>query len=219
MSEVVDAYWSVESVARSAIILPDGCVDVVQREGVLRVVGPMTRARTIGRSAHPIAGIRFLPGAVRAWLGVSPRELLDDVVEGREIAALASARTLADVLRMCRPATPRRGLAYAVNQLRRAPATSVALLAETIGMSARQLQRLFVEEVGLSPKRFARVQRLQVLVGPWRDQRSMPLRRAAFEAGYADQAHMGREVRALCGMTPVALRAAMSDSFKTHPTR
>jgi AraC-like DNA-binding protein len=62
-----------------------------------------------------------------------------------------------------------------------------------------------------------RLQRLLALAG----HRRQGLALLAAEAGYADQAHMSREVRALTGQNPAALlpgaasTLALSDLFKT----
>ena len=63
-------------------VLPDGCVDILWREGRLYAVGPDVVA------AHPqlmpgaqVLGARFQPGAARAWLGVPLDELVGTAVE------------------------------------------------------------------------------------------------------------------------------------------
>jgi AraC-like DNA-binding protein len=76
----------------------------------------------------------------------------------------------------------------------------VADVARDTGWSRRHLTSSFTGEFGLSPKQLARVVRLQqarslVLAG-------RPLGDVAVSAGYADQAHLTREWRALAGCTP-----------------
>jgi AraC-like DNA-binding protein len=76
----------------------------------------------------------------------------------------------------------------------------VADVARETGWSRRHLTSSFTDEFGLSPKQLARVVRLQqarslVLAG-------RPLGEVAVSAGYADQAHLTREWRALAGCTP-----------------
>jgi methylphosphotriester-DNA--protein-cysteine methyltransferase len=96
----------------------------------------------------------------------------------------------------------------------------VAWLARDLGVGERQLERAFVERVGVGPKALVRVARLQALL-PRIDtaQAPVPWATLALDLGYADQAHMVREVKRLAGVTPTALgrsRAAartMSDSF------
>ncbi len=94
----------------------------------------------------------------------------------------------------------------------RGGAPQVARVARDLDLSPRQLQRLFEERVGIGPKALARVFRLS---------RALALHGAgggswaaiAVDAGYADQAHLVRECRALAGVAPTALGLGASDSF------
>ena len=75
----------------------------------------------------------------------------------------------------------------------------VEALAAEVGISARHLRRAFADNVGLSPKHYARVVRLQralAMTGAWSER--------AHAAGYYDQAHLISEVRELLGTTPQA---------------
>ena len=94
----------------------------------------------------------------------------------------------------------------AARRLGRAPATPVPVLAGALGLGERQLRRRFAAAVGYGPKTFARVERFRAALALVRA--GEPLARAAAEAGYADQAHMTREIAALAGRTPALLRAA-----------
>jgi methylphosphotriester-DNA--protein-cysteine methyltransferase len=74
--------------------------------------------------------------------------------------------------------------------------------ADELGFSSRQLRRIVVEHSGLGPKTYQRVVRLRQFLAD-----DGPLAQAAVNAGYADQAHLTREVSRLCGLSPAALRA------------
>ena len=93
------------------------------------------------------------------------------------------------------------------------PAWSTALdagrdvreIAERLGLSERQLHRRSLAAFGYGPKTLARIRRLQrALAVP------APVGGAAVAAaaGYADQAHLTREVRALAGVPFGRLRLA-----------
>lgn len=73
-------------------------------------------------------------------------------------------------------------------------------LARRTGASVRRLERLFRRHLGVGPKRFARIVRFRATLQELRKGRDHA--RVAVEAGYADQAHMVRELRALGGVTP-----------------
>ncbi|MBE8522224.1 helix-turn-helix domain-containing protein [Amycolatopsis sp. H6(2020)] len=80
----------------------------------------------------------------------------------------------------------------------------VAARAEDPGLSGavseRQLRRRFVQAVGYGPATYLRVSRFQraVALAP----HVSGLAALAAAAGYADQAHLSRECRALTGLTP-----------------
>ena len=97
----------------------------------------------------------------------------------------------------------------------------MAWLARDLGLGERQLERVFVERVGLGPKAFARVARLQAFL-PHLDGAGGRTSWAALAVGlgYADQAHMVREIKRLAGVTPTELARAraMSDSFNPPTT-
>jgi AraC-like DNA-binding protein len=69
-------------------------------------------------------------------------------------------------------------------------------------VSERRLRRRFVQAVGYGPATYLRVTRFQraVALAP----RAPGLAALAAAAGYADQAHLSRECRALTGLTPRA---------------
>ncbi|MBS4105074.1 helix-turn-helix domain-containing protein, partial [Tsukamurella paurometabola] len=73
------------------------------------------------------------------------------------------------------------------------------------GLGEGPLPRPARRSFGYGPKTLARIQRFQRVVGPLRAGRALADIAAA--AGYADQAHLPREVRALTGVPPPALRA------------
>ncbi|WP_254053255.1 helix-turn-helix domain-containing protein [Singulisphaera sp. GP187] len=92
-----------------------------------------------------------------------------------------------------------------------------------MGISSRQLHRRFHDSVGYGPKTLQRILRFQRLLELARNEPAprLDLAALAFEAGYADQAHMSREVRELADNTPTSVLAnpastlAMADFFKT----
>ncbi|MBC3192649.1 AraC family transcriptional regulator [Pseudonocardia sp. C8] len=83
---------------------------------------------------------------------------------------------------------------------------SIAGLAAETGWSRRHLQARFHAQIGLAPRTAGRVLRFAAasrLVGA----STTPLADVAAGCGYADQAHLTREFRALAGTTPSAYRA------------
>jgi AraC-like DNA-binding protein len=80
--------------------------------------------------------------------------------------------------------------------------TAVGKVAADLGVLPRTLRRRFTAQVGLSPKRFARVQRLQRVVRDLDGRSSVDWAGVAARHGYADQPHLVGEFRQLVGVTP-----------------
>jgi transcriptional regulator GlxA family with amidase domain len=78
-------------------------------------------------------------------------------------------------------------------------------VAKSIGVSGRHLHRSFMASVGCGPKLFQRILRFQRLLTLAKADSSAPLGHVALSAGYADQAHMTRDVGEFAGVTPSAL--------------
>lgn len=78
----------------------------------------------------------------------------------------------------------------------------IEVLARQVGLSRRQLERRFKQKVGLSPKRYARIQRLQQTAQRLETRGVNRLTDLAYELGFADQAHMIRDFKQLTGVTP-----------------
>lgn len=86
-------------------------------------------------------------------------------------------------------------------------------LAEETGYSARHLSRLFRERCGLSPKGLQRVQRVNAAARLMQRPGGLSLTGLAQELGYFDQAHFIHDFQAVCGVTPGAYRAGLSDFY------
>jgi len=75
-------------------------------------------------------------------------------------------------------------------------------LAARAGLSARQFQRRFKTEVGLSPKHYARTIRFDAALVAHLAAPGRPWTDILHQAGYFDQAHFIRECHALAGVPP-----------------
>jgi AraC-like DNA-binding protein len=82
---------------------------------------------------------------------------------------------------------------------------SVRELAATSGLSARRVQMIFRDDVGLSPKQLLRIDRFQRVLALAQRAGPPSWARLAVQAGYYDQAHLIRDARAIAGATPLQL--------------
>lgn len=110
------------------------------------------------------------------------------------------ARRFADM------AAPDRAILWAMDRLADADAPAVAAIAESIGWSRKHLSQRFSAATGFSPqsyRRLARFERFSTAIAARPDE---SLAMLALDAGYHDQPHMTREVRAFGAMSPGELR-------------
>jgi AraC-like DNA-binding protein len=193
-------------------VLPDGCMDLLWHEGRLLVAGPDTRAYVAEGAPGVWTGLRFRPGTAPALLGVPAHELRDRRV------ALADLWPAAEVRRCTARVHAAAGPASGLDELalRLAADTEppdpllrhlvsalgagrpVAATAEELGLGERQLHRRCLAAFGYGPKTLARVLRLQRALGLARQ--GVPFAETAARTGFADQAHLSRDVKELAGV-------------------
>lgn len=212
------------------LVAPDAAIDLQWIAGRFRVAGPDTAAQIeILPPGGTVVGFRFRPAAAAAWLGVPADELtdrrvfLDDIWGAnarhlaREIADSGdldgAIRSLTRVLARAKPrgATPRIDDAMArvfATMSRAGPgnATLVPRLSRMLAMSERTLRRRFDAVFGYGPKTLDRILRYRGFLALARNSH-VSLAELALEAGYADQAHLSREVRRMSGVTATELLA------------
>jgi AraC-like DNA-binding protein len=175
-------------------IVPDGCMDIIRGD----VIGSFS-GHEVARLEPGVVyeGLRFHPGGFPALFGVPASELVGLRVP---LGDLASGRL--DLLRLAREAVPPDPLGPAS-----AAADDVRALARECGYSERQLRRRVLAATGHSPKRMARIGRMQRLLKAGRGE---SWARAAVDHGFYDEAHMAADVRELTGATPHALMSVSS---------
>ena len=191
----------------------------------LRVIGPVTAPQLFAPPiGHRMEALRVKLEWCRPLLGAAPSEhanaeplyadVRPDLVEPLG-ARLMASRTSADRLRLlvafARERLARNDVACAlllasVASLRRgAGATRVRELASRLRVSERHLRRLMVDETGIAPRHFARIQRFHALLRASDQARRPSWAALAAHYGYADQSHLIREVRHLAGVSPTRL--------------
>jgi AraC-like DNA-binding protein len=200
-------------------ILPDGCVDLIWDGRRLFVAGPDTAARLHRREPDSsYVAMRFTGGLGPRLLGVAADELTDRTPSLDEVWPSAQARRLAEQV----AAGPEGRLeAWAIERAAAIEVdpfgprladlaghgASVAAMATALGYGERQLRRRCLDLFGYGPRRLTRILRLTRAVAATRA--GLSLAEVAQRCGYADQAHLSREVRELAGTSPAALRGEL----------
>jgi AraC-like DNA-binding protein len=99
-------------------------------------------------------------------------------------------------------------------------AMTLAELSRVIGLSERQLERKFSQQIGIGPKALGRILRLQRFLRLASSGGPLLLTDAALACGYYDQSHFNRDFKAFAGQSPSAFLAgqrALTDLFVKAP--
>ena len=218
-------------------VVPDGCVDVIWTQRDIIVAGPDTRPVAAELPTDAVlVGARFHPGAALSWLGIPLNEILNSRLPLREFWKSDVSRLADALFRLTDPAAIgheiERTLVARLSRLGPIP-QGVAFLRDAafrnlhdghlnipeiaghMGLSERTLHRRCTDVFGYGLKtlhRILRFQRFRNLALHSVDDRLVEI---AFEAGYADQAHLTREVRRLGGLTPAQYLATLRDRSTT----
>jgi AraC-like DNA-binding protein len=232
LARYVSHYWlSLSNDAPVYTALPDGCVDIVLE--VARddygawIYGSTTRPTEIAcsRGAHYL-GIRFQPGQSRHFIDAAAGEITDARADlhglmpfpAETIATQIGACTLFSqldeiLIEKLSRSPPAQSLVDRVIQYveTRHGVVSVEAVARSFGKSRRQLERTFVQVVGVPLKFFCTLSRLRRAAQLIAQPAASSLTAIASDAGYSDQAHMTRDFRRLAGITPARLR--QDDAF------
>jgi AraC-like DNA-binding protein len=221
-----------DSGTTSARVVPDGCTDLLWRRGELEIAGPDTGHRDVPLApGELIVGVRLRPGAARPLLGATPATAVADAQPGLSDlwgeAALRLADSLAGAREPWQIATgllgalqdrmktyePDRVAVAVADALDRPRPPGIASLAWELGYSERHLRRRVRAAIGYGPKTLEQILRFRrtmeaaapVQVPGETEARVPDWSRIAAEQGYADQAHLSRQVRRWAGASPRTL--------------
>ena len=197
-----------------------GCT-TVHRSGGAVLEGPSSRARIIDTGLQRnLICVDFALGGAAAFFRMPLSEAKDGLVEldhlwGRDGATLrerlldvpgpeAKLRVLESVLveHLIRPDVGDRGVRRAAAMLEQG--IPVGDVSSHVGILPKTLNRRFQAFVGLTPKRFARVRRLQRVLASIARAHDDGWVETALTHGYADQAHFVHDFRELTGLRPTA---------------
>lgn len=225
----VHAYWGFDVRRADAgarhVVWPDGCLSLFCRvtpegHGYAGFSGPRVEPLEVPVAAgESYRGVRLWPWAIRPLLDVEPSSVRDRngpaaVLLGADAGALHAGLAAQHILPALEGLLRARAeRASAVDAAVRAAAEAIAESAGTLavaaaaaaaGLSERQLRRRFRAVTGLSPKEFGRVRRLRTTAAA-RMSGGEAWSRLAAQHGFADQAHLVREVLTMTGLTPRGL--------------
>jgi AraC-like DNA-binding protein len=199
------------------------------------VAGQLTRAITLEPTGRiDIWGIRLHPWCASTFTDVPASELRDcDVSLGDidrsfddSLAAVGDATTEQDAEQLLVDALLKRAAgtrppSASVPRLvsfaaRESETANVRNISRKAGVSTRQLQSVFRDHVGLTPKQLLRVTRFQRALRIARNEPTLSWGRVAHLAGFYDHAHLIHDSNDIAGCTPgelVARDAGLTGAF------
>ncbi len=201
------------------------------------VSGTYTGAFVIDAHQHAsVVGIHFRPGGAFPFLGPAVNELADTHIDletfwgaaARELRErLCAAREPSERFRLLektlmthlfRPLEHHYAVRFALSVFNRADSeSSVRDVAKNVGLSQRRFIQVFTREVGLTPKLFCRLRRLQRAFISLRQDRLPDWSQLITECGYFDQSHFIRDFRNFSGLRPTEfLRQRSSRVMENH---
>lgn len=197
--------------------------------------GPQTVTTRLGlRGAVETIGVRFRPGGAYALLGAPLHEVsgmhlaLDDVATRPQVRDVHEQLYHADTVAakigiverwllglLADPNAVHAVVDRSLGAIRRERGqVAIQQLADDLHISPRQLERLYKTHVGLSPKQYARLVRVEtaralmkqnvrtIAAAPFRNDETLNTVDIGYIAGFYDQAHFIREFKAIEGITP-----------------
>lgn len=212
---------------------------LVEGDGVERIVGTTVTGLLTRRillehpPVHEALGIRLTVHGIRAVLGIPAAAVRDLVVDLPDVLE----RPVDELVERCRDregaeAKLRAAVDWITERVARFAGTGdrvareaairieasrgrigISTLQAASGFGATRFRQRFVDEVGVTPKTYARLVRFRGALDGLRP--ATPLSSLAFELGYADQAHMHRDFRNFGRTTPLEVLAKRYPSGTT----
>lgn len=201
------------------------------------IVGPPHRSFIVGSTLRSfivrsagcghVVGASLLPTGVQPLLGVPARiigdniALLDDILGSTageiedSILAGTGDRCLARLgdalVRLAAAREAHSVAARAVHRVRTAGGQKrMDVLADETNLSMRQLERVFREHVGLSPKTYSRLVRFDGAARGLHARGTLSWTHFALAHGYGDQAHFINDFKEFAGVTPAQFEAELA---------
>ncbi len=209
--------------------VPDGCIDVVfsyTADGMHAwASGTVLQYQETGISdVGDYFGVRFMPGVQPAILSITLRDIVGERVPLQDVittpALIDRMAAQADFRQRVRTFmrtysrawsrsqnagfSSKEELIWSVKQMvyESDGKVRVAELSESTGYSARYINKVFMEEMGFSPKTFCKILQFQRALIYLNYGAPGKMTDAATALGYYDQPQFIRDFKAYCGITP-----------------
>ncbi|MEO8475137.1 MAG: helix-turn-helix transcriptional regulator [Chryseolinea sp.] len=158
-------------------------------------------------------GVSFYPHALTTFFGMGADELTNQMPDINMVYRCNLAERLRNRTQLDRVAAldsfllekmPKVSLDLTVQSIihKKEGVGDMDMLASSLRISKRQMQRRFKKQVGVSLKRYQRISRFELALKRLATVGYSELTSIAFELGYADQSHFIKEFQEFAGMSP-----------------
>ncbi len=187
----------------------------------VKLIGPYSRTLHITSDIeNTILGIRFHPGRVRNFFPVFSDEIIENIVnlsdlwgeKGRNLEEkVHSARSFNEITGILDEFFLKHLLHEKNNHISESAVQIIKNskgqlfvkdIADNLNISKRQLERIFIPSIGISPKRLCRIERFMSLLQYISIYPEFAWAEIAAEWGFSDQAHLIKEFNFFTGMSP-----------------
>jgi len=205
------------------IVVPDGCIDIIfncdSGSPVGQVCGTKLEAGEVSFvPGQRYFGVRFVAGIIPDFLTISAQELIGHELDLRDVAVnseplveqvINSANFAQQVSAVNRFLSnrKRRSRSQVTSQIiakirQQKGNIQVQDLEKFSGYTTRTLQRMFKNDIGLSPKGFSRAIRCQSAIYSINHGNEQTFSDFALDLGFSDQSHFLKEFKKLVNVTP-----------------
>jgi AraC-like DNA-binding protein len=232
LSPYIDAFWEVSEETNSFTerIMPDCCIDIIINLGTdvvaddsgfimkneqAYLIGTMTRFKnTVREPGTRLIGIRFKPAGFVHFFNQGPlQEFTDQTIEFEKTNTPPLHLITHDFTEnlnhfFLKKLSPlRQSIFHILEQVYdRRGQINVVDLAKNNFMIVRQLERIFIQHIGISPKAFISFVRYQFAYQNIRaNYPAQSLVDLSFDSGYYDHAHLANEIKKYSGVSPSQL--------------
>jgi AraC-like DNA-binding protein len=214
------------SINNTLVAVPDGCIDIQfccdDQKPYAEICGTVLRPRKIHHEGNGYYfGVRFQPGKGYQNKKIKFAELVEQEAPFLEVTGdkelferITSSRDFKDQIRVflakylsyndySETDNKFRDLSEFMLKeiMRTAGQVKVKELAEATGYSVRYINKVFTDELGVSPKVFCKLMRFQHLLNNLNDEEA-DLVQLAIKLGYYDQSHMIKDFNECTNTTP-----------------
>jgi AraC-like DNA-binding protein len=169
-------------------------------------------------------GICFFPSALKSLFGLNASELTNSCLDAQYVLKdlkepLLNSRSPEDNIKIlaqriwtlikAKDPTTDRVAQFAISRIVESKGNiQLTQVQKELQLTERTLQRKFAENIGISPKLFARICRFQNALAQFKMAGFTNLSDVAFDNGYSDQSHFIRTFKEFAGFSPLRFQKA-----------